>query len=264
MLATSEKIRPFAGGTDLMVLFEAGKLLPGDYLNISELSELKGIQNDEKFVTLGALTTFSEVKGNPILQKEFPLLCRAANEVGAIAIQNRATLGGNIANASPAADSSPALLVYEAEVEITSQSHSQWMPYLDFHTGYKQTRLKSNELVTRVRLPRGTAESNQTFRKVGTRAAQAISKVCFAAVASLNGGKLNRIRVAFGSVAPIPLRCLKTEMFLTGKKLDKTTIDLAVKELAREISPIDDLRSTHQYRRVVAGNLLRNFLENLR
>ena len=146
--------QPFAGGTDLMVLLEAGKLPHKNYLNIWDLAELRGIIVTTKHITLGALTTYTEVQAHPILQEEFPMLCQAASETGGLAIQNRGTLGGNIVNASPAADSPPALLAYNAELELLSVRGSRWVPYQDFHTGYKQTVMQPDELLAHVRLPR--------------------------------------------------------------------------------------------------------------
>src|SRR6478672_1112395 len=129
--------QPFAGGTDLMVLLEAGKLPHKNYLNIWNLKELRGIEVTDQHVTLGALTTYSEAQQEKVLQQEFPMLCQAASETGGLAIQNRGTLGGNIVNASPAADSPPALLAYDAELELVSRDNVRRIAYKDFHTGYK-------------------------------------------------------------------------------------------------------------------------------
>src|ERR1700740_1075780 len=171
--------KPFAGGTDLMVLLEAGKLPHRKFVNIWKLAELRPIEVSPESLAIGALSTYTEIQRNEILQCEFPLLCRAASETGGIATQNRGTLGGNIANASPAADSPPALLVYDAELELVSKSGSRWVPYATFHTGYKQMNLRPDELVARIRLPRSREGWTDYYRKVGTRRAQAISKVCF-------------------------------------------------------------------------------------
>ena len=152
-MATGEW-RPFAGGTDLMVLAEAGKLPHRRFLSIWHFAELRGIEESPDAVTLGALTTYTEVQRHPALRDDFPLLCRAAYETGGIATQNRGTLGGNIANASPAADTPPALLVYDAELELVSARGARWVPYRDFHLGYKQMLLQPDELIRRIRLPR--------------------------------------------------------------------------------------------------------------
>ena len=246
-----------------MVLLEAGKLPAGKYLNIWQLPELRGIEVTPEHVTLGAVTTYTQIRKNPVLLAEFPLLCGAAAETGSIATQNRGTLGGNIANGSPAADSPPALLVYDAELELASSKGSRWLPYNDFHTGYKQSRLRPDELIARIRLPRGKQNWKQHYHKVGTRRAQAISKVCFAGTARIENAKIVDVRVAFGSIAPTVLRATATEVFLRGATLSPSLVIAAKEALAREIAPIDDVRSTARYRRVVAQNLLAEFLEKV-
>ena len=255
--------KPFAGGTDLMVLLEAGKLAHQNYINIWSLDELRGIEITDSHVTCGALTTYTQVQANPVLQSEFAMLCQAASETGGLAIQNRGTLGGNIINASPAADSPPALLAYDAELELSSTSGSRWIPYHGFHTGYKQMLMRADELLTRIRLPRQTSRQLQHYRKVGTRKAQAISKICFAGVASMNDSTVADVRIVFGSVAPVPLRCVKTETSLRGQRIDATTIANAKQTLAQEIAPIDDIRSTKNYRLQVSLNLLEDFLSRI-
>jgi CO/xanthine dehydrogenase FAD-binding subunit len=234
--------RPIAGATDVMVLFEAGKLEHREWMTIRHLKELRGIDAAPEFVTLGALTTYTEVRGDALLAAEFPMLAEAAALTGGIATQNRGTIGGNIVNASPAADTPPALLVYDSEVELVSARGSRWIPYAQFHAGYKRMDLAPDELLARVRLPRGAEISRQRYRKVGTRRAQAISKVCFAGAIV---GK--QVRIGLGSVAPVPL-------LVDG---DRSTIQ---QKLEQAISPIDDIRSTSAYRRTVAMNLLNEFL----
>src|ERR1043165_9530819 len=164
--------RPFAGGTDLMVLFEAGKLSHKKFVNIWNLAELRGIEVTPEQVTLGALTTHTEIQANESLRQEFPMLCQAASETGGLAIQNRGTIGGNIANASPAGDSPPALLVYDAELELVSAQGSRSIPYQDFHTGYKQMLLRPDELIKSILLPRSPRSLRHYYRKVRQRKAQ--------------------------------------------------------------------------------------------
>ncbi len=252
--------QPFAGGTDLMVLLEAGKLPHKNYLNIWNLDELRGIEATPEHVTLGALTTYTDIQSNSILFEEFPMLCQAASETGGLAIQNRGTLGGNIVNASPAADSPPALLAYDAELELLSINGARWVPYQGFHTGYKQIIMRADELLARVRLPRTTHGLYQYYRKVGTRKAQAISKVCLAATARMKNQTIEDVRLAYGSIAPVPLRCVNTESTLRGAELGGDSIAKAKAELAREITPIDDIRSTKNYRLRVSLNLIKDFL----
>lgn len=253
--------KPFAGGTDLMVLLEAGKLAHRKFFSIWKLPELHGIAETREHVTLGALTTYTEVQRSETLQQEFPLLCRAAAETGSVATQNRGTLGGNIANASPAADSPPALLVYDAELELVSARGARWVPYAQFHKGYKQMDLAPDELIARIRQPRTRSGWKQYYRKVGTRSAQAISKVCFAGASRRDNGRIADVRIALGSVAPTVVRCVKTEEFLRAAGvLTPAAVKKAQEILAGEIAPIDDFRSTANYRRRVACNLLAEFL----
>jgi CO/xanthine dehydrogenase FAD-binding subunit len=256
--------RPFAGGTDLMVLLEAGKLEQRKFFSIAHLRELRGVEESGEFVNVGALTTYADVRRSPLLAREFPMLLEAARETGGIAIQSRGTIGGNVANASPAADTPPALLAYGAEVELVSEEGTRRVDYSEFHTGYRQTVMRADEIIARVRLPRPAGGARHFYRKVGTRRAQAISKVCFAALAEAgDGGALREVRVGLGSVAPTVLRCRKTEAVLRGRRLDEGLMKEALAEIAREVTPIDDLRSTARYRTRVTQNLLAEFLTTL-
>jgi CO/xanthine dehydrogenase FAD-binding subunit len=255
--------RPFAGGTDLMVLLEAGKLEHRKFFSIRHFAELCGIDESDGRVRIGSLTSYTDVRRSEVLGRHFPMLGQAARETGGIAIQNRGTVGGNIANASPAADTPPALLAYGAEVELVSAAGTRRVPYAEFHIGYKRTVMRTDELIAAVLLPRPSEGARHFYRKVGTRRAQAISKVCFAALAEVAGDTLGTVRVALGSVAPIVLRCHKTEGVLSGQRLDAGLLKSAAAELAREITPIDDVRSTARYRTRVAQNLMVEFLSGL-
>src|SRR5271170_1963876 len=231
--------KPFAGGTDLMVLLEAGKLPHRRFLSIWKLAELRGVDVTRDYVTVGALTTYSDVRKSDILLREFPLLCRAAAETGSVATQNRGTLGGNIANASPAADSPPALIVYGAEIEIVSTGGARWVPYASFHTGYKIMNLQAGELIRAIRLARWRGASwKQYFRKVGARRAQAISKICFAGAGRVAAGRIAEVRIALGSVAPTVLRAERVEELLSGQRPDDAAMLLAAQDaLGAEIAP---------------------------
>ena len=255
--------RPFAGGTDLMVLLEAGRLEHRRFFSIRHLKELRGVAEAGGAVRVGALTTYADVRRSEVLGRHFPMLGQAARETGGIAIQNRGTVGGNIANASPAADTPPALLAYGASVELVSAGGTRLVPYAEFHTGYKRTVMRDDELIAAVVLPRPAEGARHFYRKVGTRRAQAISKVCFAALAWVEGGALGGVRVALGSVAPVVLRCRRTEGVLNGSRPGAELSEAAAAELAREITPIDDVRSTARYRTRVAQNLLAEFLSGL-
>ncbi len=293
--------RPFAGGTDLMVQLEAGRLPKGNYLSLHRLQELKQIIVTDHEVRIGAGVTYSEIRKHPLLQSEFPMLVQAAKLTGAWAIQNRGTLAGNIANASPAADSPPALLCYEAKLEIVcyeakresvSQIARRQVAYRDFHQGYKKTDLHPHELISQIILPRLSQQSRDTnaqnevlserhyYRKVGTRAAQSITKVSLAGRATVSTSlaststntsgpntaeqrRILQVRLALASVGPTVTQAVATENFLKGQILTSQLIQEARKILAKEIHPLDDIRSTKEYRKHVAQNLLEEFLNEL-
>jgi CO/xanthine dehydrogenase FAD-binding subunit len=262
LAANPGRWRAFAGGTDLMVLLEAGKLTHRDYVSLWQLDELRGITVTPEEVVLGALTTYTDVLEHPVLEAEFPLLGRAARETGGIATQNRGTIGGNIANASPAADTPPALIVYDAILELVSIRGTRHVPYEVFHTGYKQMDLASDELIRTIRLSRSNSRTVQTYRKVGTRRAQAISKVCFGGSLSIDRSIITDARFAFASVAPTVVRARAAESAVRGRTPDPQVIALARAALSSDIAPIDDMRSTARYRRHIAGALLADFLTN--
>jgi CO/xanthine dehydrogenase FAD-binding subunit len=255
--------KPIAGGTDLMVLFEAGQLRHRNLLSLSRIPELRGITASETHVTLGALTTYTEIQQSELMRREFPLLVKAASWTGAVATQNRGTLAGNIANGSPAADSPPALLVYDSDVVLLSERDPRWVRYSHFHTGYKINLMEPDEIISHISLPRTTAGCVHYLRKVGTRKAQAISKVALAGLAKVNDGLMEHIRIALGSVAPTPMRCHQAEAVLQDRMLDRAAIEEAMSAIVAEISPIDDIRSTAEYRKRVAVNLLEEFLTSL-
>lgn len=258
---------PMAGGTDLMVLYSAGKLAARNLVSLWNLPELSRIEVTPHEVRIGAACTYTALREHATLSQEFPLLVRAAAWTGSMANQNRGTLGGNIVNASPAADSLPALLVYEADLILTSLRGERRILYSTFHTGYKQTLLAPDELVRAICLPRRYAGYIPYSRKVGARNAQAISKVCVAGL-----GKVSRkdgavwiedVRMGAGAVAPVPLRLRRTEDTLRGQAIGAGSIQVARRTAIAEIRPIDDIRSTAAYRAAVLGNLVEEFLRSL-
>jgi CO/xanthine dehydrogenase FAD-binding subunit len=254
---------PIAGGTDVMVQFAAGTLGARNLLSIWNLPELRRIEVLPNEIQIGAGSTYTDLRSHEVIAAEFSLLARAASWTGGIANQNRGTLGGNIVNASPAADSLPALLAYEADLVLCSAGGERSVPYVDFHTGYKQMLLRPNELVRAVRLRRRFSDYFCHARKVGARNAQAISKVCMAALGRIKKGAIEDVRIALGSVAPRPIRLRETERMLKGRPLDFQTIGRARNRAVEETQPIDDIRSTARYRAAVVGNLVVEFLEAL-
>ena len=211
---------PIAGGTDLMVQYAARKLPARKLVSIWNLPELRRIEVSPEEICIGAGCTYTDLREHDVVGREFSLLPRAASWTGGIANQNRGTLGGNIVNASPAADSLPALLVYDAELLLVSVRGERRMTYCEFHTGYKKMRLATDELIRAICLPRQFfAEYVSYSRKVGARNAQAISKVCLAGLGRIAGGVIEDVRIAIGSVAPVPLRRWETERVATGKPI---------------------------------------------
>ena len=244
---------PMAGGTELMVAFGAGRLAARQLVSINHLREMRFIEASESAVTIGSGTTFTDLRRSAVIAAEFGLLAQAASWTGSVANQNRGTLGGNIVNGSPAADSPPALLVYEASVRLVSVRGERVVPYGEFHTGYKTTVLGADELVHSIVLPRKTAGWRGYIRKVGTRNAQAISKVAIAGLARIEDGLIREVRIGAASLREMPVRCLATEAAVVGKQASDETIALAQAALASEARPIDDIRSTAKYRAAVAG-----------
>ena len=214
-------------------------------------------------ITIGSGTTFTDIRRNPIIAADFPLLAQAASWTGSIANQNRGTLGGNIVNASPAADSPPALLAYEAILTLISATGTRTIPYADFHLGYKKTALRPGELLQSIHLQRRFAGYISYTRKVGTRNAQAISKIAIAAIARLENKIITDIRIGAASLCETPTRCLAAEAALLNRPITPATIAAARAALATEARPIDDIRSTAKYRAAVAVNLLEEFLQTL-
>lgn len=254
---------PIAGGTEIMVQYGAGKLSAQKLVSIWNLPELRFIETTPEELRIGAGCTYTDLRNHPVVDEEFPLLATGASWTGSLANQNRGTLGGNIRNASPAADSLPALLAYEAELLLISTRGERRLSYVDFHTGYKQVRLMADELIRAVCLKRIFSGYATFGRKVGPRNAQAISKVCMAALAKISGRRIEDLRIALGSMAPVPLRLLKTEHSLIGCEWNRESSQAARRALESEVSPIDDIRSTSAYRLAVAGNLLEEFLNSL-
>jgi CO/xanthine dehydrogenase FAD-binding subunit len=258
---------PIAGGTELMVALGAGRLTQKSLLSIQHLKELRFIRVDPDAIHIGSGTTFTDIRRSQDIAADLPLLIQSASWTGSIANQNRGTLGGNICNASPAADTPPALLCYNATVTLISSTGTRTLPYADFHLGYKKTALRTDELLHTITIPRAFASYRQYIRKVGTRNAQAISKIALAGLALVEDNKLSDIRLGAASLTDRPVRCSATEAALQSKSLAPADIDTTIRAahaaLATEAHPIDDIRSTAKYRAAVAANLLEEFLRSL-
>lgn len=258
----SERLTPLAGGTDLFVYLNAGVHEGTRFLDLSSLAELRGLRAERGgALHVGALTTFRELGANPKVAAGWPSLAAAARVVGAAQIQNRATLGGNVANASPAGDSLPVLLAHDATVRVASVRGERTIPFASLYTGYRRLATAEDELIVSIELPAAPRGAKAFFRKVGTRAAQSISKVVFAGLLHAGrGGAPDLVRLAWGSVAPVPVRAGSAEAALLGAPPSRGTAAAALAALERDIAPIDDIRSDRAYRLAVARNLLAQFL----
>ncbi len=270
LMAASPPARPIAGGTDAMVQL-AGELgdPPARFVDLSRLDELRGIVLEPRALAIGALTTYTELRRSALAGEVAPALVRAAATIGAAQIQNRGTIGGNLGNASPAGDTLPVLLALDAAVIAGSIRGERPIPIASFFRGYRRTALEPDELILRVRLPIVPGRESR-FRKVGTRRAQAISKVVLALAwradgpaTVLGGGPWRSVRVAAGSVAPTPIRIAEAEAALEGQPPTPEIADRAAEALAAAIDPIDDVRSTAEYRRLVAARVLHRLIREV-
>jgi CO/xanthine dehydrogenase FAD-binding subunit len=265
-LISDPSLTPIAGGTELMVALSAGRLPQKHLLSINHLRELRFIDVTPEAITIGSGATFTDIRKHPVVASDFPLLVQAASWTGSIANQNRGTLGGNIVNASPAADSPPALLAYDATLNLISARGTRILPYTAFHLAYKRTGLAPGELLHSIRIERRFSAYRTYIRKVGTRNAQAISKVALACLALVSAGEprlIQDIRIGAASLREFPTRCTAVEQALLNQPITPTTIAAARAALATEARPIDDIRSTAKYRAAVAANLLEEFLHTL-
>lgn len=255
------RFTPLAGGTDLFVYLNAGSLEDRRFIDLGGLRELRGIREGADGVRIGGGVTFAEIRRHPLLRRRFSALTLAAAEIGALQIQNRATLAGNIANASPAGDSLPVLLAYDAVVRMRSTRGARPVRFERFYKGYREYDCRPDELIVDVILPFTRPRTFAFFRKVGTRRAQSISKVVFAGTLRLDrDGAVEHVRLAFGSVAPVPVRTYEAEQVLLGRRPSAKAVMAALEALPHDIAPIDDIRSDREYRLGVAGNVLAQFL----
>ena len=254
---------PTAGCTDLMVRGVEALHQMDRVIDLLGIPELRGIREVAGGLEIGATTPFSEIRRSAAVRALFPALAEAAGQIGGWQIQNRATLGGNLANASPAGDSLPVLLALDATVVLASARGLREIPYDDFHSGYRKTALQPGEIVARIRLPLPAAGTVQAFRKVGTREAQAISKVVVAMAGRIEDGRITDLRLAAGSVAPTPIRLRAAEDAVRGQAPGPEAAALAGREAAGAVTPIDDVRSTAEYRSFALERVVRRMILEL-
>jgi len=261
----SGEVTILAGGTDLMPQSQSGRLkIKRTLMNIRRVPELNGIAIDNGAIRIGALATMTEIMQSELVKKHLPILIEACDHFASDQIRNAATLGGNICNASPAGDTLVPLLVLDAEVELASKPNGSLsrrrVPLADFFTGPGKTKLGAAELLAGVRIPLPGPARYARFFKFGTRPALDISTVSIGIAGTLKNGALSRVRVAFGAVAPVPMRAPRTEQALEGKRLDPKTID-AIAGVARdEVNPIDDVRASAWYRKELIHNITKRML----
>ncbi len=256
--------RPIAGGTDVLVQL-TGELgpVPDRMVDLWRLDELRGIALDGDAIELGALTTYTDIRRSALCREHLPALVDAAATIGAAQIQNRGTLGGNVANASPAGDTLPVPLATDATFVVGSARGERTIPATGFWVAYRRTAMEPDELLLRIRVPLATGRELR-FRKIGTRRAQAISKVvlCLAWRETAPGAPWSDVRLGLGSVADRPIRAAATEAVLEGAAPTERTADHAAETLAGELRPIDDVRSTADYRRTVAARVLHRLVRD--
>ncbi len=263
-LMADEKTRGrlLAGGTDLMVQWESGVLaMPERAVSVKALPELRTIEETEADVIIGASVTHMDIRRSPLTQKHVPSLVDAAATIGGFQIQTMGTIGGSVANASPAGDLAPSLMITDGAVVLASVRGEREVPITAFWTGYRKTDMQPDELIVRFRLPKMPEGYREAWRKLGPRQAQAISKVMGSCRGCVEGGVVKSFRVAIGSVAPTCVRLYDVEKWIEGKKLNEGTLAEAEKRTSDSITPIADIRSTAEYRKWVTGRIVRGFLE---
>ncbi len=260
MLAENPGVKPLAGCTDLMVGAGEGRIAPAAIMDLTRVTELRGVEHRDNEWHIGAATSFTEIRQAPGLAEALPALADAASWIGGWQIQNRATVGGNMANASPAGDSLPVLLALEATVVMVGPRGTRAIPYDEFHVGYRKTALAPDEIIGWVRIPDPAKDSIQIFRKVGTREAQSISKVSVAMVAHVHGGRFHRVRFGAGSLAATPVRLRVTEKACEGEAPGEALAERAAEIAMGEVHPIDDVRSTAEYRLHALGRVVRRMV----
>jgi CO/xanthine dehydrogenase FAD-binding subunit len=244
------------GGTDVMIKMRAGMTLPETLLDVSKLDTMQGIRTEDSALLIGAATVESDIMGSPLVQRHVPLLGEVLGQLGSVQIRNRGTLGGNIVNASPAADSAIPLLLFDTSIELVGPTGDHWVNLEDFFIGPGQTTLAPGQFVRTVRIPIPDAECRTFFHKVGKRNALTIAIASLGTLLRLEGSVIRELRIAVGSVAPTPKRLRNIESQLAGRTLDDDTIAEARDLIVGAITPISDIRASASYRKNVIGDLL--------
>ncbi|MBI2874194.1 MAG: xanthine dehydrogenase family protein subunit M [Firmicutes bacterium] len=256
-----ERARLLAGGTDLMVNLRRGRIRPEYVVRILSKEGLQGFSTGSTGLRIGAMATIREVAVHPAIKERFPALARAALSMATPQVRNRATIGGNLCNASPAADTAPPLLVHDAEVDISGAAGSRTMPLRDFFQGPGAAALQAGEILTAIRVPDPGTGVGAAFIKLGVRKAQEIAIVSVAVLLRRGAaGQVDEARIALGAVAPTPLRVPAAEDELRSRPFSLELAARAAGLAASAVEPIDDVRATAEYRRAMAGVLVERAL----
>lgn len=242
-----------AGGTDVLVQMKIEKISPSVLVSLARIEELKGISGS-KDLNIGATTTIKELSRNEVVGQSFEALKEGCNSFSTVPVMTMGTVGGNLCNASPAADTVPSLISFGAQVKLLSSSGERIIDLEEFLVGPGQSALVEGEVLHSVLLPAPAANTGSAFIKVA-RVVADISQVSVAVKIVRDGDKVADCRIALGSVGPTTVRALAAEQFLIGKKLDSATLQEAVRIVEGEITPITDVRTTEEYRRQVAGGI---------
>ncbi|MFA7577573.1 MAG: xanthine dehydrogenase family protein subunit M [Candidatus Muiribacteriota bacterium] len=245
---------PFAGGTDVMIKAKEGFLRADGLLYIGDLKELKGIYEKDGSIFIGAAEKVSDIAQNPLVLKYFPALSQAILTIGSPQIRNLATLGGNMSNCSPVADSMPMLMSLNAKAHILSENGIRIVEVSDFPKGVCQTVLDTGEIIKEIQIPVLTEKNKQFYRKFAQRKEVAIQKCSLGAVVIFNNdNSVKEARFTIGAVAVRALRCHKAEEFIKNKKLEKDVVEKTAELISEEAKPITDLRSNVEYRKKMVG-----------
>jgi carbon-monoxide dehydrogenase medium subunit len=256
LLDELDKAKPILGGTDLIVAIRQAACTPNHIIDLNRISELNYIKEENGFIKIGASTTLNQVTSNPLSAKIHSLI-EAVTIMGSPQIRNRASITGNIANASPAADTAGPLIVHNAEIEVKSVDSTNIMSIEELFVGPKINCLEPNELITEIRIPFPPENSASAFKRIGRRKAFTLSVVSSSAFIRTEGKTCIETKFAFGSVAMTPIRVIEVEEFLNGRELSKKNILDACKMVSKYINPITDVRGTAEYRRDMCPVLMK-------
>lgn len=252
-----EEAKVIAGGTEVVIYLKSRQISPKYLVDIGDLKELEFIKEDGEFLRVGPLTTHHALEKSPLVKKRACILGEAASQIGTVQVRNMGTIGGNLVNASPAADTATPLLALGASLRLMSISGERVVPIEVFFVDVKKTILQGNELLTEIQVPDQPPKTGAAFMKVGRRAAHDLSVVNVATAITVDEGACKDVRIALGSVAPTPIRAKKAEGFLKEKTLEKATIKKASEIASEEIRPISDVRASTYYRKEISKVLVR-------